>query len=202
MSVSADRASKRVNAPSQPSTPRPPHSPYASQKHVYAPTPGRSATATTRTHQPPRTHTHTPSKNRLTGGFTNHAVSHPSSAHSPRTNASTSRARPASSTRSSAVGSALRTSPSIVTPHSARAPMQVGSVSGAGGGASEPVKPHNPSWSTRGAIAGGRVGGKIGRRVQMRLCSTSLGTAVQEGKGVREGGGRRGGAYRSRASRS
>lgn len=128
-----------------------------------------------------------------TGGLTNQHVSHSSSSHRRITNLCTSAPANLTASSSSAVPLGLRTSFSIVTPHSHKAPRDCGSKDGDGGGSNEPVNPHRPScasllvtfsfnsgdsvWATLGGMSDG--GGRIGICVQMRVCSTSKGTWVR-----------------------
>lgn len=114
----------------------------------------------------------------LTGGFTNHAVSHFDSSHRLLTNVSTSCPAFCTNCASSKVALSDLIILSIVTPHSSNAPRYDGKTDGEGGGEDEPVKPQRPSWFTRADIEGcTREGWKMGRRVHIRVCSTSGGTA-------------------------
>lgn len=113
----------------------------------------------------------------LTGGLTNHAVSHSVSTHRCFTNISTSRPARRTSISSSSDPFGDVTNLSIVIPHSDKAGKHDGKLEGEGGGEVLPVNPQRPSCSTRALIDSGTISGwYIGRRVQIRVCSTSGGT--------------------------
>lgn len=134
----------------------------------------------------------------LTGGLTNHAVSHSFSFHLRLTNVATSSPIFLIISSSSSVPLVERIRESSVMPHSERAGRAAESPLGEGGGPVSPANPQRPSCRRRWAIDGGSSGGSIGSRVQISECSISGGTKnhffyqltseLNEGKNIPEYG--------------